>query len=67
MAIGVKTDNSTLAPDTANPGYWDGRIDELKFWDHPLTPAEVISAMVPEPATTAFLALSALGILRRRR
>lgn len=68
MAIGVKTDNTTLAPDnTCCAGFWDGKIDELKFYDHTLTPAEVGAAMVPEPSSFAFIALGALGLIRRRR
>lgn len=76
MGIGVKTDDSTAAPDPANPGFWDGRIDDLAFWDNALTPAEVLQikvngdngiGVVPEPGAAAFLLLAAAGMVRRRR
>ena len=77
MGIGVKTDNTTLAPDTGAPGYWDGKIDDLAFWDTALTAAEVLAIKtngdlgigvgVPEPASAAFIALGLAGFLRRRR
>jgi hypothetical protein len=41
LGIGVKLANDCAAPDAANPGYWDGLIDELSLYDRGLTPAEV--------------------------
>lgn len=76
MSIGVKTDNSTSAPDANVPGWWDGKIDDLAFFNTVLTPAEVLQiktngdagiGVVPEPASALFLALGALGFMRRRR
>jgi hypothetical protein len=77
MGIGVKLNNAQTGPDlTGVPGFWDGKIDDLAFWNETLTPAEILTiktngdlgiGVVPEPASAAFLALSALGLLRRRR
>ena len=77
MGIGVKTNNATTAPDPSAPGWWDGRIDDLAFFNNVLTPAEVlqiknngdlgISVTVPEPASAAVLVLGMAGLIRRRR
>ena len=77
MSIGVKTNNATTAPDPGAPGWWDGRIDDLAFFDNVLTPAEVlqiknngdagIGVTVPEPASAGLLVLGMFGLVRRRR
>ena len=41
LGIGVKTDDSGLNPDTLNPGYWDGLIDDLAIWTRALTASEI--------------------------
>lgn len=75
MGIGVKTDNSTLAPDPGAPGYWDGKLDDLAFWNETLSAAQIATiktngdngiGVVPEPASAAFL-LFAAALMRRRR
>ncbi len=77
MGIGVKTDNATLVPDTATPGYWDGKIDDLAFWNEALTATQIlqiknngdlgIGVGVPEPSSLAFAMLGAACLIRRRR
>jgi hypothetical protein len=81
MAFGVKPDNLTLGPGIdCCSGFWDGRMDDIAFFDTALTDQEVlqikingdngISAIIPEPATVALagLGISGLGfVLRRRR
>lgn len=77
MGIGVKLDDTQVGPDGGAPGFWDGKIDDLAFWDNTLTPAAVLAIKnngdlgigvgVPEPASAAFLGLAALGLVRRRR
>ena len=41
LAIGVKTDNTGESPDGANPGYWDGKIDDVRLYNRALTASEV--------------------------
>jgi hypothetical protein len=41
MGIGVKLDNSGLAPDTGAPGYWQGSIDDLGIWSRALSGSEI--------------------------
>ena len=46
-----------------------GFMDEIRIHDSPIDQAYVNGrmALIPEPATTAFLGLAALGLVRRRR
>lgn len=41
MGIGVLLDEEGTQPDTLNPGYWDGGIDELTIWGRSLSSAEI--------------------------
>lgn len=69
-------------PDTAGDGFrtWDGGIDDIGMWNRALTGAEIGAiyagglqgvplSQVPEPATglLSLMALSGLGLFRRRR
>jgi hypothetical protein len=76
MGIGVKPDNSTLIADPATPGYWDGKIDDLAFWNEALTAAQILQiknngdagiGVIPEPSSLALLLLGMAGLVRRRR
>lgn len=51
---------------------FNGRIDEVAFYNYALSPAQAlthfdVAAAIPEPATLSLLALGGLAILRRRR
>ncbi|HWB04417.1 MAG TPA: LamG-like jellyroll fold domain-containing protein [Verrucomicrobiales bacterium] len=76
MSIGVKTNNSTLAASGAAAGYWDGKIDDLAFWNEALSAAQILQiknngdagiGVVPEPSSMALLLLGVAGMSRRRR
>jgi hypothetical protein len=76
MSIGVKTNNTTLAPSATAAGYWDGKIDDLAFWNEALSAAQILQiknngdagiGVVPEPSSMALLLLGGIGITRRRR
>ncbi|MFT3773492.1 MAG: DNRLRE domain-containing protein [Minicystis sp.] len=41
LGIGVKTDNAGTTADPFNPGYWDGKIDDLALWTRALSAAEI--------------------------
>jgi hypothetical protein len=41
LGIGVKTNDAGTQPDTANPGYWDGKLDDMGIWTRALSPAEI--------------------------
>ena len=44
-----------------------GGIEMLAMWDRALSPTEVESLTIPEPATVTLLCVCGLGLLRRRR
>lgn len=46
--------------------YFNGLLDEIRLYDGRLTQADV-DALVPEPTTTALLAMGAIALLKRRR
>jgi hypothetical protein len=41
LAIGAKTDDTGTVVDTATPGYWNGKIDDLGIWSRGLSPDEI--------------------------
>jgi hypothetical protein len=41
LGIGVKTNDSGDGPDPGNPGYWDGKMDDLGIWLRALTDDEI--------------------------
>jgi len=53
----------------ATADYFNGRIDEVRIYDTAMNQAQIIAAAVPvpEPASTAVVAVAAMGLLRRRR
>ncbi len=78
MGFGVKLNESTTGASTdCCPGYWNGKMDDLAFFDTVLTPVEVqqiktngdngISVMVPEPGTALIAGVGAAALLLRRR
>lgn len=42
VAFGVKSDNGGTVPETAAPGFWNGKYDDFGFWNRALTAAEVL-------------------------
>lgn len=43
--IGVKPNNSGSAADFANPGYWNGKLDEIRIYNRALCQAEIVAQM----------------------
>lgn len=41
LAFGVKTDDTGLQADGANPGFWQGSFDDFGLWNRPLSDAEM--------------------------
>jgi len=41
IGIGVKLGDNGTSPDTGNPGYWDGMLDDVAIWDRGLSPTEI--------------------------
>ncbi|MFN0126694.1 MAG: CotH kinase family protein [Verrucomicrobiales bacterium] len=41
VSFGVKTNNTGAAPDTAAPGWWDGKLDDFGIWSRALSESEV--------------------------
>lgn len=41
LGIGVKLNNAGTAPDGPNPGYWDGKLDDLAIWARALSATEI--------------------------
>jgi hypothetical protein len=52
-----------------DPQWFVGAIDDVRFYDHALSPSEieVLAAEIPEPATAMALLLAGPALLRRRR
>jgi hypothetical protein len=78
MGFGVKLNDTTTGASTdCCPGYWDGKMDDIVFFDNVLTPAEVlqiktngdngISAVVPEPGSALLAGMGAAALFLRRR
>jgi hypothetical protein len=78
MGFGVKLNETTTGASTdCCPGYWNGKMDDIAFFDNVLTPAEVmqiktngdngISAVVPEPGSAVLALAGAMGLFLRRR
>ena len=75
MGIGVKPNDTTTGPDFYVPGYWDGKIDDLAFFNTALSPAEILTiknngdlgiGVVPEPGVGVLVALGVSILFRRR-
>ena len=41
LGIGVKTNNLGEIADAGNPGYWNGRLDDMGLWTRALSPTEI--------------------------
>jgi hypothetical protein len=41
LAIGVKLNDAGTVPDTGNPGFWQGKMDDIGLWSRGLSAAEV--------------------------
>ena len=80
MGLGVKLNDAGTDAGPSAPGYWNGKFDDLAFFNHALSAGEVaqikadgdagisVIAPAPEPGS-AMLTLAGLGafIARRRR
>lgn len=70
MSMGVKLGNNTNLPSNADPGWLNGLLDEIAFWDVALTPTQITTIYtdglggtspipVPEPSTYALSSIAA--------
>ena len=50
-----------------NANYFDGKMDDVRIYDHALNQAEIDALALPEPSSLALLTLGGLLIARRRR
>jgi hypothetical protein len=75
MGIGAKLNPSLTTP-TGDPGYLNGKMDDLAFWDETLTDAQIQTiftngsngiGVIPEPSAALLGGLGLLALLRRRR
>ena len=58
--------------DAADPAgqSFNGALDDVRIYDNVLTASEILAvrnSAIPEPSTFGLLALSAFGLIRRRR
>ena len=56
--IGAKPNDAANGVDPLNPGYWNGRIDELSMWDRALSEAEIqeLAGCSPDMASPGLVA-----------
>ena len=56
--IGAKPNDAGDGVDPFNPGYWNGRIDELSLWNRALTQAEIqeLASCAPTPGSSGLVA-----------
>lgn len=80
MSFAAKLNDAQNAADLTEPGYLDGDLDELAFWDSALTPGDITAVYnaglngqslipVPEPSTVALgaIGLTTIGVWCYRR
>jgi len=73
----IFTNNWLIGTEQTDSRFFDGAIDDVRIYDHELSPAEISAlfsdgplyreAPIPEPTSMTLLALGAIGLLRRRR
>jgi hypothetical protein len=61
LGIGAKTNDAGDAADPANPGYWDGKLDDLGIWRRALSDAEIQSIYQSGLAGTPIMGGSPTG------
>ncbi len=50
--LGVKPNNAGTGPSTADPGFLNGKMDDVRFWNSARTPAQISASMNCELAGT---------------